>query len=67
MTKWKKIPLESLCHLFADGDWVESKDQSLRAREAKRWRVVRGRCGFFKERSEFKKSIAPSSHLRAHA
>ena len=28
MTKWKKFPLESLCHLFADGDWVESKDQS---------------------------------------
>jgi len=27
-TKWPMESLESLCKVFADGDWVESKDQS---------------------------------------
>ena len=26
--KWQKKPLGDLCEVFADGDWVESKDQS---------------------------------------
>ena len=27
-SSWKKEPLGELCEVFADGDWVESKDQS---------------------------------------
>ena len=26
---FKELPLGSIVHLFVDGDWIESKDQSL--------------------------------------
>ena len=25
---WNLMPLEKICKVFADGDWIESKDQS---------------------------------------
>ena len=28
MSKWKTSPLASVCTVFGDGDWIESKDQS---------------------------------------
>ncbi|MFM2449817.1 MAG: hypothetical protein RIS44_2267 [Pseudomonadota bacterium] len=28
MSKWKTSPLSSVCTVFGDGDWIESKDQS---------------------------------------
>jgi type I restriction enzyme S subunit len=26
---WKRLPLGEICSFFSDGNWIESKDQSI--------------------------------------
>jgi len=50
MSKWETYPLASLCTVFDDGDWIESKDQSPNGvRLVQTGNVGEGR---FKDRAE---------------
>ncbi len=62
MVKWQTSTLESLCTLFGDGDWIESKDQS-----AEGVRLVQtGNVGegVFKDRAEKARFVSQATFTR---
>ncbi|MDI1297819.1 restriction endonuclease subunit S [Methylotenera sp.] len=59
---WQVKPLAAICKIFADGDWIESKDQS-----AKGVRLIQtGNVGkgFFKDRGEKARYISKETFAR---
>jgi len=61
-TGWKIRPLAELCEVFADGDWVESKDQSSEGIRL----IQTGNVGegFFKDRAEKARYISEATFKR---
>ena len=59
---WKTEPLGDLCEIFADGDWVESKDQSSDGVRL----IQTGNVGegFFKDRAEKARYISEATFKR---
>ena len=59
---WQTKPLCDLCEVFADGDWVESKDQSA---DGVRW-IQTGNVGegVFKDRAEKARYISEATFKR---
>jgi len=59
---WQKKPLASVCKLFADGDWIESKDQSSEGNRL----VQTGNVGegVFKDRAEKGRYISEATFRR---
>ena len=60
--RWQTKPLAELCEVFADGDWVESKDQSSDGIRL----VQTGNVGegFFKDRAEKARYISEATFKR---
>ena len=59
---WKKILLKDACKVFADGDWIESKDQSSDGIRL----VQTGNIGFgyFKDKEDKSRFISEETFLR---
>ena len=59
---WQTKPLGDLCEVFADGDWVESKDQSLEGIRL----IQTGNVGdgIFKDRAEKARYISEATFKR---
>lgn len=59
---WQRKPLMNICEVFADGDWIESKDQSLEGIRL----VQTGNVGegIFKDRGEKARYISESTFSR---
>jgi type I restriction enzyme S subunit len=60
--KWEVKKLASLCSVFADGDWIESKDQS--AEGVRLIQTGNVGCGCFKDRGEKARYISEETFAR---
>src|SRR5579883_386080 len=60
--EWQLTPLENLCEVFADGDWIESKDQSHKGIRL----IQTGNVGegIFKDRAEKARYISEDTFKR---
>lgn len=60
--EWGVKRLESICELFADGDWIESKDQSSSG--VRLIQTGNVGIGFFKDRGEKARYISEDTFAR---
>lgn len=59
---WKKMQLKDVCEVFADGDWIESKDQSIEGIRL----IQTGNIGFgfFKDKEDKSRFISNETFKR---